>query len=87
MPAGVRSPGIREAKFIEQPESRVGTKISVTNSDGSTHEETVVEYEPDRRLVIRLDTFSAPLKNLATAFIETWLFERRDNLTTLRRSF
>lgn len=80
-------PGIREASVIEQTESRVGTTFGVTNSDGSTHQERVIEYEPDQRLVMQIDGFSAPLDRLAERFIETWQFEWHDGVTDLQRSF
>ena len=80
-------PGIREASIVEQTEARVGTTFAVTNSDGSTHRERVIEFVPNRRLVMRIDGFSAPLHRLAGYFVETWQFERRDGVTDLQRSF
>lgn len=80
-------PGIREAKMLERHDARVGTKFVVTNTDGSTHGETVIEYVPDRRLVMRIDDFSTPLDKFAECFLETWEFERRDHHTHIERKF
>lgn len=42
-------PGIREAEFEAKTAEIVGTRIRVTNRDGSTHVEEIVEWEPTRR--------------------------------------
>jgi hypothetical protein len=69
-------PGIRAAVFEARPPAVVGTRIKVTNTDGSSHVEEVVEWEPDRRLRLNMKDFSPPLSRLATGFVETWQFER-----------
>ncbi|MDH3627777.1 MAG: SRPBCC family protein [Acidobacteriota bacterium] len=80
-------PGIDSATIIEQTSSRVGTRIAVTNSDGSTHEESVTGYVPDRELVMKIENFSTPLKNFARYFVETWQFDRREGVTRIERTF
>lgn len=80
-------PGIESAEIINQTAERVGTRFAVTNMDGSTHEETVTEFVTDRLLVMRIDSFSAPLKRFAECFIEKWTFERVGNQTIVKRSF
>ncbi len=48
----------------------------MTDTDGSSHVEEIVEWEPDRRLRLRMGEFSPPLSRLATGFDETFEFER-----------
>ncbi len=80
-------PGIRAAEFEARTPEVVGTRIRVSNTDGSTHVEEVVEWEPDRRLHLRMGEFSPPLSRLATGFDETWEFGPADGGTRVVRSF
>ncbi|MFL5340373.1 MAG: SRPBCC family protein [Gemmataceae bacterium] len=80
-------PGIRAAAFEVRTPEVVGTRIRVTNTDGSGHVEEVAEWHPDRRLRLDMKEFSAPLSRLATGFTETWAFERLDDGTRVTRSF
>jgi hypothetical protein len=80
-------PGIRVAEFEVKTPDIVGSRIRVTNTDGSSHVEEIVEWHPDCRLRLHLKEFSAPLARLATWFEETWDFERSDNTTKVTRSF
>ena len=80
-------PGIKTAEFEVRTPNIVGSRIRVTNLDGSTHVEEIVEWQPDRRLQLRMGDFSAPLSRLATAFVETWEFQREDNGLKVTRSF
>ena len=57
-----------------RPGSIVGSRIKVTNTDRSEHMEEIVEWDPQQRLQLRLQGFSAPLSRLATSFEETWSF-------------
>ena len=68
-------PGIRSAAFTDRPDGVVGSRIAVTNTDGSTHTETITGWDPPRSLSLRLDGFSRPLDRLATHFTEAWAFE------------
>jgi hypothetical protein len=65
-------PGIKKVELTEINDSRVGNLFQVENTNGSTHHETVLDYIPDRKLVMKIDHFSAPLNKLNTHFIETW---------------
>ena len=58
-------PGIRSVAVEPGPDGRTATRFFVTNTDGSQHRETVIDYQPGRRLVLRMDGFSAPLRHLA----------------------
>ncbi|HET6574083.1 MAG TPA: SRPBCC family protein [Fimbriiglobus sp.] len=80
-------PGIKAAEFEVRTPAVVGTRIRVTNTDGSSHVEEVVEWEPDRRLRLDMTDFSPPLSRLATGFVETWEFERLGDGTRVIRSF
>jgi hypothetical protein len=80
-------PGIREAEFKTRTAEIVGTRIRVTNRDGSTHAEEIVEWEPTRRLRLHMHDFSPLLSRLTTAFDETWEFEREGDRTKAIRSF
>ncbi|WP_439627682.1 SRPBCC family protein [Gemmata sp.] len=80
-------PGIRSAEFEAHLPEVVGTRIRVTNRDGSSHVEEVIEWNPDRRVRLRMSHFSAPLSRLATEFVETWEFERNGDETRVTRSF
>ena len=80
-------PGIRSAEFEARSPDVVGTRIRVTNRDGSSHVEEVVGWHPARQVRLRMSDFSAPLSRLATAFVETWEFERNGDETSVTRSF
>jgi hypothetical protein len=80
-------PGIRQAEFEIRTAEIIGTGIRVTNRDGSTHVEEIVEWEPTRRLRLHMHEFSPPVSRLATGFAETWEFERVGDDTHVVRSF
>lgn len=80
-------PGIKSAEFETRTSNVVGTRIRVTNLDGSTHVEGIVDWQPDRRLQLEMRNFSKPLSRLATRFVETWEFEPIGNGTKVARSF
>ena len=80
-------PGIRHAEFEEEKSNIIGTRIRVTNRDGSTHVEEIVEWDPTRRLLLHMHDFSPPVSHLATRFDELWEFEPTADATLVRRSF
>ena len=80
-------PGIKMAEFEFQTPNVVGTRIRVTDTDGSSHIEEIVEWEPDRRLRLLMHEFTAPLSWMAKNFVETWEFQRTGNETKVTRSF
>jgi Polyketide cyclase / dehydrase and lipid transport len=80
-------PGIRAAQVEVQTPGIVGTRFRVTNTDGSSHVEEIIEWQPDRRLRIRMQDFSAPLSRLATHFEETWEFQSVGDKTRVTRLF
>lgn len=80
-------PGIKRAEFAHRTEDVVGTRIAVTNTDGSTHTEEILAWEPERELVLRLGGFSRPLSIMADHFVETWRFEATGAGTRVVREF
>jgi hypothetical protein len=79
-------PGIKTAEFEVKTPEIVGSRISVTNTDGSSHVEEIVEWQPDRRIGVHIHRFSPPLSRLATEFEETWEFSRMGRDTRIVRS-
>jgi hypothetical protein len=79
-------PGIKVAEFEVQTPGIVGSRIRVTNLDGSSHVEEIVEWQPDHRIRLEIKGFSPPLSRLATRFEETWEFKRTGNETHVTRS-
>ena len=80
-------PGIKAAKYEVRTPRIVGSRIRVTNTDGSSHVEEIVEWQPDHSLRLQMTEFSPPLSRLATEFVESWEFQRIDNATRVTRSF
>ncbi len=80
-------PGIKSAEFEARTPDVVGTRIKVTNTDGSVHFEEIVEWQPDARLVLHMAEFSPPLSRLATRFEEEWVFVRANDATHAARTF
>ena len=80
-------PGIKSAEFEVRTPKIVGSRIRVTNTDGSKHVEEIVEWQPDHQLQLHMKDFSPPLSRLATRIEETWEFERFGNETKVTRSF
>jgi hypothetical protein len=80
-------PGIKAAEFDVQTPGVVGTRIRVTNLDGSSHIEEIIEWQPEYRLRLEMKEFSPPLSRLATMFEETWEFKRVEGGTHVCRSF
>ena len=80
-------PGIKTAEFEIRTANIIGSRIRVTNLDGSTHVEEIVVWRPDERLQLHMQNFSPPLSRLATGFVETWEFQRVGTDTKVLRSF
>lgn len=80
-------PGIKEAELETKTDNIIGTRIRVTNRDGSTHVEEIVEWQPTQRLRLHMHEFSPPVSRLATAFDETWEFEQDGDQTHVVRFF
>ncbi len=75
-------PGIESATYETVSAEMVGARILVKNSDGSTHVEEVLVWEPDSHLVMKLCDFSPPLSRIADHFLEQWTFNPQSPLVT-----
>jgi len=80
-------PGIEKAEFDVKTPEIVGSRIRVTNKDGSSHVEEICEWEPQRTVRLHMSEFSPPLSRLATGFDEVWQFEAVGEETNAIRSF
>jgi len=80
-------PGIQTAEFETRTPEIVGTRIRVTNTDGSSHVEEIVAWRPDRTLTLHFLDLSPPVSRLAARFEETWDFEPHGEGTSVTRSF
>jgi hypothetical protein len=80
-------PGIETASFEQRPspDTMLGARIRAVDSDGSTHIEEIVEWQPGERVVMVLQDFSPPLGRVATHFRETWTFAPQQQGTLVSR--
>ncbi|HNB41395.1 MAG TPA: hypothetical protein PLG52_07835 [Anaerolineales bacterium] len=79
-------PGIKHAHFEIRTPEVLGSRIIVQNTDGSAHIEEIVEWDPAKKVILKFQAFTPPLKNIASHFIETWEFERINTETHTKRS-
>jgi hypothetical protein len=80
-------PGIERAEYETRTAEMVGSRIRVRNRDGSGHVEVITEWQPGRRITMRIGEFTPPLSRLASHFIEDWRFEAAAGGTGVTRSF
>ena len=80
-------PGIQSAVFELRTPEIVGSRIRVTNRDGSSHVEDILEWQPSSRLQLHMHEFTPPLSRLATGFLETWEFQQTGSQTQVTRTF
>src|ERR1700738_1116237 len=62
-------PGIRVAEVEIRTPDIVGSRIRVTNTDGSKHVEEIVEWQPDHRLQLNMKNFSRPLSRAGAGVV------------------
>jgi hypothetical protein len=79
-------PGIKLAYFETRTPDLMGSRIRVQNTDGSSHVEEIIAWDEANRVAFRFQEFSAPLKNLATHFVESWEFNHTAEGTDMSRS-
>lgn len=79
-------PGIEKAKFEKRTAAIVGSRIKVHNKDGSTHIEEIIEWDENRKVVLKFQEFNSPLKKFASYFIEEWNFTVTDSGTEILRT-
>jgi hypothetical protein len=80
-------PGIKEVDIIARDKSIIDTVFKVKNSDGSHHEERIIDYDPNNYLVMKLHKFSPPLNKFASHFREIWTYNRQNDYTHFERTF
>ena len=79
-------PGVRGAQIETSEPGMIGTRIRVQNTDGSTHVEEIIAWDPGRRIAVRFGEFQPQLSRLATYFEETWDFrETGEGTEVIRR--
>lgn len=78
-------PGIKNAHFEVKTSGWVGSRIKVENTDGSSHIEEIIEWDEQNRIAMKFQNFSAPLRHLATHFIESWEFSTTSSGTNVTR--
>ncbi|MEI7848148.1 MAG: SRPBCC family protein [Chloroflexota bacterium] len=79
-------PGIKNAHFVTKTPDILGSRIIVHNTDGSSHVEEIIEWEPVNKISLRFQEFDSPLKYLATHFIEAWNFRKIETGTEVTRT-
>ena len=79
-------PGIDHARFETKTPGLVGSRIRVQNKDGSSHVEEIIEWDVDSKVALRFQEFDAPLRHLATCFVETWSFKKSAEGTEVSRT-
>ncbi len=79
-------PGIEKAEFEKRTAAIVGSRIKVYNEDGSTHIEEIIEWDENRKVVLKFQEFSSPLKKFASYFIEEWNFTVSNSRTEILRT-
>ena len=87
LPRLLADTGHQDCGFDVQTPGIVGSRIRVTNRDGSSHVEEIVEWQPDHRIRLQMKEVPPPLSRLANGFEETWEFKGTGNETLVTRSF
>lgn len=80
-------PGIKNATFEIKTNNIIGSRIKVTNTDGSTHTEEIYKWIPGKEIGMKIFQFSAPLNKISSHFTEEWNFETVDTGTFTSRTF
>ena len=78
-------PGVKNASFELKTPALVGSRIKVLNTDGSAHVEEIIQWDVENGIAVRFQEFQAPLKNIATHFIEAWEFQKTGTGTQVTR--
>jgi len=68
-------PGIAKAEFETMTKSLVGTKIRITNADGSTCLATITEWRPNTRHTVKMADFTGSLSGLVASIEQILEFE------------
>lgn len=80
-------PGIAKAEYERRTEPMTGSRIRVTNKDGSSHVEEILAWDHDGGIRMKLHEFTPPLSRLASHFVEEWRFRPENGATGVVRRF
>lgn len=80
-------PGIARAEYERRTETMTGSRIRVQNTDGSSHVEEILAWDPGDHILMKLHEFTPPLGRLASHFIEEWRFRPEHGITGVIRRF
>lgn len=79
-------PGIKNASYdLKKPEV-TGSRIKVICDDNSTYIEEIIKWDISNRIALKFKEFDAPLKYLATHFIEMCEFRIVSGKTEITRT-
>ncbi len=79
-------PGIEKAHFETKTSNIVGSRIRVQNTDGSSHVEEIITWDPASHIALRFQEFDSLLRHLAAQFIESWEFNKVAQGTEVTRT-
>jgi hypothetical protein len=79
-------PGIKAAEFELRTPEVIGSRIRVQNTDGSSHVEEITAWQPEHRIALKMQEFSAPFSIFATSIDEIWELEQVGGSTKVIRS-
>lgn len=79
-------PGVQRASYEKRTDGMVGSRIRVTNTDGSQHVEEIYQWVQGHEIGMRLQEFTAPLRALATHINEDWRFQAAPAGTLITRT-
>ncbi len=80
-------PGLERVVFDHGTYTLVGSESRVTNTDGSTHRERIVECERPRRFTVRIVELSGPFGWLVREIEERWELHPSGGGSHLERVF
>ena len=80
-------PGIGPVELVEGELGKVGARLAVTNTDGSTHSERILAAERPSRYAIRIHELSSPFRHLVRHVDESWEITPRGEGSHVVRTF
>ena len=80
-------PGLARVEFEHGDYHVVGSRSRVTNTDGSTHREVVVECDRPLRFAVRIHDLSSPFRMLVHELDERWQVVPEGPASRLDRTF
>jgi uncharacterized protein YndB with AHSA1/START domain len=82
-------PGISQLVHLSGDGTQAGDRLLMKNSDGTSHEEIVVAYEPGRLMQLKVGPFHSPLSLLVKEGVDQaeFLDEANGHGSRLRQSF